>query len=48
MDLGATRYSRLVDALEVEIKKMRNEAYETFQLPSQKQQINESLEQFQS
>ena len=38
----------MLDALETEFKKERNETYETFQLLAQKQQVNESLEQFRS
>ena len=48
MKLGATRYPMVVDALEAEFKKERNETYETFQLLSRKHQFNESLEQFHS
>ena len=40
MNLGATHYPRVVDALEAEFKKERNETYETFQLLSPKHQIN--------
>ena len=38
----------MLDALETEFKKERNETYETYQLLSRKQFINESLEQFHS
>ena len=48
LDLSAVRYPRLIDVLETEFKKERNETYETFQLLSRKQFINESLEQFHS
>ena len=46
MDLGATRYPRVFDALEAELKKERIATYEIFQLPSRKQQISDSLEHF--
>ena len=48
LDLSAIRYPRMLDALETEFKKERNETYETYQLLSRKQFINESLEQFHS
>ena len=48
MKLGASRYPRVVDALEEEFEKERNETYETFRLLSRKQQFNESPEQFHS
>ena len=48
LDLSTTRYSRVLDAIEKEIKKERNETYETFQLLARKQHIGESLEQFHS
>ena len=48
MDLSTTRYSRVLDTIETEFKKERNETYETFQLLARKQQIGESLEQFHS
>ena len=48
LDLSTTRYARVIDALETEFKKERNETYETFQLLARKQQIGESLEQFHS
>ena len=38
----------MIDVLETEFKKERNETYETYQLLSQKHNINESLEQFHS
>ena len=38
----------MIDALETEFKKSRNETYETYQLLSRKQFNNESLEQFHS
>ena len=38
----------MIDALETEFKKERNETYETYQLLSRKKFINESLEQFHS
>ena len=46
LDLSTTRYSRVLDTIEMEFKKERNETYETFQLLKRKQQIGESLEQF--
>ena len=48
LDLSTIRYPRMLDALETEFKKKRNEKYETFQLHARKQQINEILEQFDS
>ena len=48
LDLAATRYSRVLDTIETEFWKERNETYETFQLLARKQQIGESLEQFHS
>ena len=48
LDLQTIRYPRMIDALETEFKKERNESYETYQLLSRKQFINESLEQFHS
>ena len=48
LDLSTVRYPRMIDVLETEFKKERNETYETFQLLSRKQFINESLEQFHS
>ena len=48
LDLSTTRYSRVLDTIEAEFKKERNETYETFQLLARKQQIGESLEQFHS
>ena len=48
MDLSTTRYPRVLDAIETEFKKERNENYETFQLLARKQHIGESLEQFHS
>ena len=48
MDLSTTRYPRVLDAIETEFKKERNETYETFQLLARKQHIGESLEQFHS
>ena len=48
LDLSATRYSRVLDTIETEFRKERNETYETFQLLARKQQIGESLEQFHS
>ena len=48
LDLSTVRYPRMLDILETEFKKERNETYETFQLLSRKQFINESLEQFHS
>ena len=48
LDLSTTRYSRVLDTIETEIKKERNETYETFQLLARKQHIGESLEQFHS
>ena len=48
LDLAATRYSRVLDTIETEFRKERNETYETFQLLARKQQIGESLEQFHS
>ena len=45
LDLSTTRYARVIDALETEFKKERNETYETFQLLARKQQNGESLEQ---
>ena len=44
LDLSTVRYPRMLDALETELKKERNETYETFQFLARKQQINESLE----
>ena len=46
LDLSTIHYPRMIDALETEFKKERNETYETYQLLSRKQFINESLEQF--
>ena len=48
LDLSMVRYPRMIDVLETEFKKERNETYETNQLLSRKQFINESLEQFHS
>ena len=48
LDLSTTRYSRVLDTIETEFKKERNETFETFQLLARKQQIGESLEQFHS
>ena len=48
LDLSTTRYSRVIDAIETDFKKERNETYEIFQLLARKQQIGESLEQFHS
>ena len=48
LDLSTTRYSRVLDTIETEFKKERNQTYETFQLLAQKQHIGESLEQFHS
>ena len=48
LDLSTIRYPRMIDALETEFKKERNETYETYQLLSRKQFINKSLEQFHS
>ena len=48
LDLSRTRYSRVLDAIETEFKKERNQTYETFQLLARKQHIGESLEQFHS
>ena len=48
LDLTTTRYPRVLDAMEGEFKKERNETYEVFQLLSRKQRIGESLEQFHS
>ena len=47
-DLTATRYPRVIDALETEFNKKRNKTHETFQLLARKQLIGESLEQFHS
>ena len=46
LELGEARYPRVLDAMEGEFKKERNETYEVFQLLSRKQRIEESLEQF--
>ena len=48
LDLSTVRYPRILDVLKTEFKNQRNETYETFQLLSRKQFINESLEQFHS
>ena len=48
LDLSTTRYSRVLDTIETEFKKERNETYETFQLLARKQQLGDSLEQFHS
>ena len=48
LGLSTTRYSRVLDAIETEFKKERNETYETFQLLAGKQHIGESLVQFHS
>ena len=48
LEISTIRYPRILDALETEIKKERNETYETFQLLPRKQFINESLDQFHS
>ena len=48
LDLTTARYPRVLDAMEGEFKKGRNETYEVFQLLSRKQHIGESLEQFHS
>ena len=48
LSLSTTRYSRVLDAIETEFKKERNETYETFQLLARKQHIGESLVQFHS
>ena len=48
LDLTNTRYPRVLDTMEGEFKKKRNETYEVFQLLSRKQRIGESLEQFHS
>ena len=46
LDLTSTRYARVINSMETELKKERNVAYETFQLLARKQHIGESLEQF--
>ena len=46
LELGEARYPRVLDAIEGEFKKERNETYEMFQLLSRKQRIRQSLEQF--
>ena len=48
LDLSTVCYPRMIDVLEKEFKKERNETYETYQLLSRKQFINEILEQFHS
>ena len=48
LDLSTVCYPRMIDILETEFKKERIETYETYQLLSRKQFINESLEQFHS
>ena len=48
LDLSTTRYPRVLDAIETELKKERNEFYEKFQLLARKQHIGESLEQLHS
>ena len=48
LDLSTTRYFRVLDAIETEFKKERNEIYETVQLLARKQHIGDSLEQFHS
>ena len=48
LDRSTVRYPRMIGVLETEFKKERNETYETFQLLSRKQFINENLEQFHS
>ena len=48
LNLGATRYPRVLEALEAEFKKERNETYEIFGLLPKKHHINGSLEQFHS
>ena len=44
--VGDARYPRVLDAMEGEFKKERNETYEKFQMLSRKRRIGESLEQF--
>ena len=46
LDLRESRYPSVLDAMEGEFKKERNETYDVFQLLSRKQQIGESMEQF--
>ena len=46
LDLGESRYPRVLHAMEGEFKKERNETYEVFQLLSRKHRFGESLEQF--
>ena len=48
LDLTTTRYPRVLDAMDGELKKENNETFEVFQLLSRKQRIGESLEQFHS
>ena len=48
LDLSTVRYPRMIDVLETEFKKERNETYEKFHLLSRKQFFNENLEQFHS
>ena len=48
LELAATRCPRVLDAMEGEFRKERNETYEVFQQLSRKQRIGESLEQFHS
>ena len=48
LDLSTVRYPMMLDVLETEFKKERNETYETFQILSPKQFVKESLEQFHS
>ena len=45
LELGEARYPRLLDAMEGQFRKERNETYEVFQLLSRKQRIGKSLEQ---
>ena len=46
LELGEARYPRVLDAMEGEFKKERNETYELFRLLPRNQRIGESLEQF--
>ena len=45
MELGDAGYPRVLDAMEGEFKRKRNESYEVFQLLSRKQRIGEPLEE---
>ena len=48
LDLTLTIFSRVIHALETELKKERSETYKIFKMLTREQHIGESLEQFHS